>query len=92
MLPISDKQLEYAKRLYAELRALEVRAELFSGTDTLSKRIVQARELGVSEFAIIGKKEEAGSSVALRQRGGSQETLSWGEVTKRAAYAYAPAA
>lgn len=92
VLPISDQQLNYAKQLNTELRLRDVRTELFSSADTLSRRLLMARELGISEFAIVGGREMSESSVALRQRKGGQETLPLDRFLDRARLKYAPIA
>lgn len=75
LLPISDKQLEYAKQAELSLRSLGTRTDLLAGNDTLSRRILSAHELGISLIAIIGEKECKNNTITLRHRDGRQETL-----------------
>ena len=79
ILPISDAQHSAAKDLYDLLMAFGLRPRMFSQSETLSRRIVAARELEVPVMAIIGEREASAGHVALKM-GGAQEMVAVADV------------
>lgn len=69
ILPISDKQKEWADKVYRELNKNSIRVELSKDSETLGKKIREAEIQKVPYVLVIGEKEEKAKSVAVRQRG-----------------------
>jgi len=70
ILPISDKQLGYAKDVYETLKDKNIRVELDSRNETLQAKIRDAQIEKVSYMAIIGDKEVKSKKVTIRSRNG----------------------
>lgn len=66
VLPISDKFLDYANEVAAGLRSKFVRAEVDSATESLGKKIRNAEMMKVPYMLVVGEKEVADGTVALR--------------------------
>ncbi|MDT8340649.1 MAG: threonine--tRNA ligase [Longimicrobiales bacterium] len=81
VLPISEHQQQSAEHLAEELRAAGVRAALH-GRDTLNARIRDAELHKVPYMAVVGEREAAAGTVAVRRRGGGRKQ----EVLERAAF------
>lgn len=75
VMPISDDQLGEAQAAVDGLLSAGIRADLYAQSETLSRRLVMAHEEMVPLQAIIGAREAASGSVALRGPEG-QEVLS----------------
>ena len=69
ILPISDKQNEWAEKVYGELKAEGVRTEINKNNETLGKKIREAELQKIPYILIVGEKEEKNDAVAVRQRG-----------------------
>jgi len=74
LMPISDAHMDYAREVEDGLLSRDIRAKVFLPSETLSRRIVSARELKIPVFAVLGDREKASRSCALRI-GKNQETL-----------------
>ena len=72
VLPISEQWTESAGALLRALEAAGVRAEL-EARETLSYRIREAESLKVPYMAIVGEREAADGSVAVRRRGAGKK-------------------
>jgi len=81
VLPVSDKWSASGAELVAELRAAGVRAELVD-RETLPYRIREAETLKVPYMAIVGEREAADGTVAVRRRGAGKKQ----DVMGRAAF------
>src|SRR4030065_666634 len=68
VLPITDKQLDYAKAVVGKLKAESLRVELDDRNETLGAKIRDAQNEKVSYMLIIGDKEEKSHKVSLRLR------------------------
>jgi threonyl-tRNA synthetase len=68
VLPVSERWSASGAELVAELRAAGVRAEL-AERETLPYRIREAETAKVPYMAVIGEREAADGSVAVRKRG-----------------------
>jgi threonyl-tRNA synthetase len=75
VLPIADAQAPYARTVVEMLRRHGLRASVGAAGQTLSRAIVDAHEVGVPFLAIVGKREAAASTLALRDRDGTQRVL-----------------
>lgn len=70
VLPISDKHLDYAKKVESELRSANVRVELNDKSEPLNARIRDAQLQKVPYMLIVGDKEVETSTVSGRGRSG----------------------
>jgi len=75
VLPVGEAHLAPASALAERLRADGYRVEVGEPTETIGKRIRSA-ELEKVPFAIVYGDRESDESLAVRSRGGEQETLS----------------
>jgi threonyl-tRNA synthetase len=74
--PISQDHLDYAAKVLDVLRAQDIRAVLFGGAETLSRRIVAAHEASIPVVAVVGQREAEQGAVSLRERTGAVTVLS----------------
>ena len=81
--PISKDQTGYGAEVLAAFEDAGVRAVAYDGDDTLSRRIVAAREKAVPVMAIVGEREMRNGRVSLRERDGSQIDVSLAEAVSR---------
>ena len=75
VIPVSKDQSEYADEVVHALSAKGVRAVLYDMNETLSRRIVLAREMMVPVVAVVGRKEAGERTVSLRERDGGQSCV-----------------
>jgi len=73
VIPVSEKVAGYARRVLDALMARGVRAELDESNEKLGYKIRQAQLAKVPYMAVVGEKEQAAETVAIRARSG-QET------------------
>ncbi len=69
VLPISDKQNEWAEKVYEKLKAEGIRAEINKNNETLGKKIREAELQKIPYLLVAGEKEVEAKSVAVRKRG-----------------------
>lgn len=69
VLPISDKFNEYAKAVHEQLVAAGIRTELHEENESVSKKIRNAELMKIPYIIVVGEKEVAANTVAVRQRG-----------------------
>ena len=73
VLPVSDKSLDYARGVYEALRAMKVRCELDTRNEKIGYKIREARQVDrVPYMLILGEKEAASGTVAVRDRATDQ--------------------
>jgi threonyl-tRNA synthetase len=82
IIPITDEQFSAAQELYDALHAAGVRAELDLDAERMNAKIRKAQVMKVPYMAVLGKREVAENSVALRKRDGSQVMLGVAEFVK----------
>jgi threonyl-tRNA synthetase len=75
IIPITDEQAVAAQELYDKLHAAGIRAELDLDADRMNAKIRKAQLLKVPYMAVLGKREVAENTVALRKRDGTQVVL-----------------
>jgi threonyl-tRNA synthetase len=75
IIPITDEQAAAAQELYKKLHAAGIRAELDLDSDRMNAKIRKAQMMKVPYMAVLGKREVAENSVALRKRDGAQVVL-----------------
>ena len=81
VLPISEQWVESAHELAEQLRASGVRVEI-AERETLNYRIREAETLKIPYMAIVGEREAANGTVAVRRRGEGRKQ----EVMERTAF------
>ncbi len=75
IIPISEKQTEYAKNVARALKKAGIRAENWSENESMQKRIKLAAKQKIPYMLIVGNKEEEQNKISVRQRNGKQENL-----------------
>ena len=66
VIPVSEKHLEYAKKIVSELKYYRV--ELSKENETLGKKIRNAELQKIPFILVVGDKEKQNQSVNVRQR------------------------
>jgi threonyl-tRNA synthetase len=72
IIPVADRHLDYARKLAAELKAEKVRVEVDDRSERINLKVRQAQLEKVPYMLVVGDKEVAGSTVAIRLRSGKQ--------------------
>lgn len=75
LLPVSEKQISYAKEIAEKLASAGIRVELDESGRTLGKKMALAVEQKPPYIAILGQKEETDKNVTLRDRQGKQQVI-----------------
>jgi threonyl-tRNA synthetase len=70
ILPITDKQLDYARNVKIALKNSGIRVELDDRNETLQAKIRTAQMEKVAYMFIVGGREEEAKTVAVRKRNG----------------------
>ncbi len=68
VLPITDRQNEYARRVAADLRARDLRVTVDERSDKIGAKIRQAQLDRIPYMAVVGAREVESGRVALRSR------------------------
>jgi threonyl-tRNA synthetase len=68
IIPISDRHLDYADTVLAELIAAGVRAEVYRENEPMRIKIAKAQQQKVPYMLVVGDKEAEGHLVAVRER------------------------
>ena len=77
ILPISEKQLDYAQKVNNELLKNGIRSEVDDQNETLGKKIRNWEMQKVPYIAVVGQREQDQQMVAPRKRGeGNKEAIS----------------
>ena len=69
ILPISDKQNDFANKVLKSLTEAGIRAEANTLNETLGRKIRDAELKKIPYLAVIGDKEIVANAIAVRQRG-----------------------
>jgi len=69
ILPVLEKNTQYAQKVKQELEHHGFRVELNAGDETLSKRIREAEMQKIPYILVVGEKEERNNKIAVRKRG-----------------------
>ncbi len=69
VLPISDRFLDYAKEVVAELSALGLRGEVDERAEKIGRKIRDAELKKIPYMLIVGEKEKESKTVAVRKHG-----------------------
>lgn len=68
ILPISDKNQEYAEKVAELLKNVEIRAEIDDRSEKIGKKIRETELAKIPYMLVIGEKEAAESKVAVRRQ------------------------
>lgn len=68
VLPISDKFIDYAKNVKAELEALNIRVEIDERAEKIGYKIREAQLQKVPFMFVVGEKEAESNTVSVRER------------------------
>jgi threonyl-tRNA synthetase len=69
ILPISDKFMDYAKRVLDELKKADIRAELDDRNEKIGKKIRDTELMKIPYMLVVGEKEMNEGKVAVRKHG-----------------------
>ena len=69
LLPINDRNVEYAEAVACSLRAEDMRVEVDTESGTLGNKIRQAELEKVPYILVVGDREQEAGQVAVRKRG-----------------------
>ena len=84
ILPVSDKYLDYARKVYGELDAAGIRAKVDDRSEKLGWKIREGQKEKVPYMLIVGEKDEADQTVSVRSRlNGDEGAVSVPEFTAR---------
>jgi threonyl-tRNA synthetase len=72
IIPVADRHNDHAKKIMAELKAHGIRVEVDDRSERMNLKIRQAQLEKVPYMVVIGDKEKAGNTVAVRRRNGEQ--------------------
>lgn len=67
--PLSEKFIDYAQTVLKQLESANIRAKISDENESLGKRIRNAEMQKVPYILVVGEKEQAQNSVAVRKRG-----------------------
>lgn len=73
IIPITEKQLDYAKTIAAQLKAANLRIEIDESSETLSSKIKVAQMERIPWMLVLGQKELDNNTITLRHVDGKQE-------------------
>ena len=69
ILPVGEKFLGYAETVLKELKEKGIRAEIDASDETLGKKIRNAEMQKIPHLLVVGEREVAAGTVAVRERG-----------------------
>ena len=72
VLPIADRQNEYARKVHADLLAAGIRAEIDDRSDKVNAKIREAQLQKIPYMLVIGARESESGTVAVRRRAGEE--------------------
>jgi threonyl-tRNA synthetase len=75
ILPISEKHMDYANKVFKELKDNNVRVEIDERAETLGNKIRNAQNEKVPYMLVLGDKEIDSNEVAVRNRAGENSTM-----------------
>lgn len=68
IIPVSEKHLDYAKKLEKQIRDLDIRAEVADANETLGKRIREAELKKIPYILVAGEREAKSGTINVRSR------------------------
>ena len=73
ILPVTGEHLEYARSVDAQLRTSGLRTLLGEGSGTISKQIRNCEVQKIPYMLVVGAREQAAGTVAVRGRGSKKD-------------------
>ncbi len=73
VLPIADRHLDYAKSVVSELKAADLRVALDERQEKIGFKIREAQLQKIPYMLVVGDKEAANGTVAVRSRAGGDQ-------------------
>ena len=70
LIPIADRHFDYARRVAAQLTAAGLRADIDDGGERMNAKIRTGQLEKIPYLLVVGDKEVAAETVAVRRRGG----------------------
>ncbi len=84
VLPVSEHQAEYAKKVADQLRRAGLRAEFDARDEKIGRKIREAELAKVPAMLVVGGREAENGTVTVRRHGGEdQGTMEVGEIVRR---------
>ncbi len=68
VLPISDKYMDYAKKVEAQIDEAGIRVDVDTRSEKIGYKIREARKARIPYMLVVGEKEEAEGKVSVRSR------------------------
>lgn len=68
IIPVSEKFTKYAEKVLTKLKDVGIRASIDDSSETLGKRIRDAKIMKTPYVLVVGEKEETANSVAVNSR------------------------
>jgi threonyl-tRNA synthetase len=68
IIPVSEKYLDYSKKLEKQMRDLNIRAEVADANETLGKRIREAELQKIPYILVAGEREAKSETINVRSR------------------------
>jgi threonyl-tRNA synthetase len=72
IIPVADRHIDHAKKIAVELKARGVRVETDDRSERMNLKIRQAQLEKIPYMVVLGDKEAADNTVAVRRRSGEQ--------------------
>lgn len=82
VVPVKDTHEEKADEVVRELRSHFIRAEKVSGSDSLGKRIHQAKAYNTPYVIVLGDKEKDSGTLTIEKRDGTKDSKTLEEFLK----------
>lgn len=86
IMPIADRHVEYADKVYNTLKDLKFRVSVDDRAENVKKKIRDAQLEKLPYMLVLGDKEAENDTVSLRYRSGKTETLSLDELVSKLTY------
>lgn len=86
IMPIADRHVEYADKVYNTLKGLKFRVSVDDRAENVKKKIRDAQLEKLPYMLVLGDKEAENNTVSLRYRSGKTETLSLDELVSKLTY------
>lgn len=83
ILPVSEKHLDYAKKVAEEIKKSDIRIEIDLRNESVGKKIRDAEIQKIPYIIVVGDKEEKGKNITVRKRGSKDlKILTIDEISK----------
>ncbi|MEJ2750567.1 MAG: His/Gly/Thr/Pro-type tRNA ligase C-terminal domain-containing protein, partial [Anaerolineae bacterium] len=73
VIPITDNHNDYTANLADRMKAAGIRAQADLGSERMNAKIRQAQLMKVPYMAVVGDREVAGGTIALRRRDNTRQ-------------------